>query len=149
MDFYQCPDCNRKYKTALKLRQHTLTVHEKVAPREIAKGPAFREETLAQREQTARMLEERARAAAYTESLERHRQIEALTLENRRKFEEIVSLVLNRPDDGDYCKICYDAAPDYANAACGHKQFCKPCLTAQPKCPLCQKLITTVIRIFT
>ncbi len=46
------------------------------------------------------------------------------------------------------CRVCMDALAEYANMTCGHRMFCKACLTRMDKCPMCQKRITKVMKIF-
>ncbi len=151
--FFHCVSCNRKYKTELKLRDHALDAHglalsdDLIAATRGVWAPdvanAVRETQVREKEVAARERARRVESETTAEAVAARK----LALVNDAKFEKLRALVMNRPTD-DYCKICYDRPPDYANSACGHKLFCKECLSAQPKCPMCCAPVRSVIKIY-
>jgi hypothetical protein len=55
-----------------------------------------------------------------------------------------------RKTDDSECKVCFDTIETRAALIpCGHAQFCAACATKLRQCPLCQKLITSTLKIFT
>ncbi len=153
--FFHCPadTCNRKYKTELKLRDHAIETHklalsdDLIAATRGAWAPdvanAVRETQVREKETAIRATAARVDAQTTAEAVAAKK----LALLNDAKFEKLRALVLNRPGD-DFCKICWDRMPDYANSACGHKYFCKECLEVQPRCPMCSVPVRTIIKIY-
>ena len=55
-----------------------------------------------------------------------------------------------RKTDDSECKVCFDTIETRAALIpCGHAQFCAACATKLRQCPLCQKPITSTLKIFT
>ena len=46
------------------------------------------------------------------------------------------------------CAVCMEAERTVAFVPCGHRCACEQCAEGLPRCPMCQKATTQVIKIY-
>jgi len=174
--FYLCTeiDCNKKYKTSNKLVDHLLKVHKKIieekelsAPEEISKNNRkevenkrnrkvnndnqnkLREEIKKQEELT-----QLAKARAEQEYLQKYQSLHELKLEAEKLKLEFEIVCKRNVIDSSECCICTVEPRNTVIIPCGHKYFCKTCITnyhnqnPTNRCPICRSVIQSIHEVF-
>lgn len=178
--FYFCPsdDCNRKYKTILKLKEHCTNSHSNEVSQWDLNNIIPKENNAINKQKDVEAKEKnRVKKHNMVRQEKEKELLERLELENQRKLEELqkinekeiaqkkreVELLekiqlnieknLENPDD-ELCIICFDAGQNTAVTPCGHKKFCYECiLTYQYECghrgcPICRGQISGLQKIY-
>jgi len=156
--FYHCivEGCNRKYKTALRLKEHLLKEHERDIPedqlpeakenvkptkeeKKQARDEKKKQERIAieeeERKKKEAMIQERQKKEKeerelkeIAEKQEREANIEKYRTLERKKLEMLEKIAEEKEDK--LCQICMDAEREAAPMPCGHKLFCFKCISS-------------------
>lgn len=163
-NFYLCPvvDCNKKYKTLPKLKDHVLVVHEQLLekdPESVAVTKEnkkvvenkkkndinqFNREKLQEEIIRRKQIEEELKKKEEEQYIERFQQMERerLRLENETRTRQLEIQTMQAEferkcqenlTNSEECCICVNSHRDTAVIPCGHRFFCYDCIDAYHK----------------
>ncbi len=159
--FYFCGDCNRKYKTPHRMKEHAKRDHGK----ELAELPERREYSAHSRQKKRGVgTRKNKRRNIRRERVEEEEEIppvsvpvvkEGIDSDTENQEDALSSEKKSNEEEKEeekVCVLCCDATVDTVFSPCGHSKCCRACAekawASSLLCPFCRRHIIAIIKPF-